>query len=384
MNAVLVVLFWTMVFLAVYPFAFYPLLLLAGGALVRRTVRKAGVTPTVGFIITARNEARGIREKIENTLALDYPEDKLEIIVASDASDDGTDEIARSFADRGVRLVALPARGGKSMAQNAALAAATGEIIVHTDATTLLEPRGLRMLVRSLADPTVGCVTSEDRSVAAGGGADPEGAGLYTRFEARVRQSEARLSSLIGVSGSFYAVRRELRPPLPPDVIDDFYVPLTVIRHGRRVVPEPEAVGIVTRSKDLSQEYARRVRTFLSGMGVFFRAREMLNPFRFGWTSFQLVSHKLLRWMLPFLLAGILLVSVLLAPVHWLYAALLAAQVLLLAAALAGRRMARAGKSPPRPFRLAYYFCLMNAALLDAWWKRLRGVRTATWEPTKR
>jgi cellulose synthase/poly-beta-1,6-N-acetylglucosamine synthase-like glycosyltransferase len=376
--------FWGSLVLFAYPFAIYPLLVLVGGAIVRRTWARADGTPSVSLIVTARNEEAGLAAKLDNCLALDYPRGKLEILVASDASTDGTDAIARAYADRGVILARLETRGGKSLAQNAALARATGEVIVHTDATILLDPGALRALVRPLADPRVGCVTSQDRSLSAGPATGVETAGLYTRYEIAVRNAEARLTSLIGVSGSFYAVRRELRPPLPAEIIDDFAVPLAVIRAGKWVVPEPTAWNDVRRSKDLSQEYRRKVRTFLTGMRALFHHAEMLNPLRHGLTSFQLLSHKLARWLWPFLLVAIFATSAALWPAGPVYALALMAQSALYAAALAGWMHLRAGRTPPRPVRAAYYFALVNVAILHAWWKLARGESTAIWEPTRR
>ena len=376
--------FWVAAFLFVYPFAVYPLLVLAGGAVVRRTWTKADVTPRVSFLVTAYNEEASLAAKIENALALDYPPENLEILVASDASTDRTDEIARSYAGRGVVLVRLDERGGKTRAQNAAVARATGEVIVHTDATILLDRGALRTLVRGMADPRVGCVTSQDRSPAPARATGVETAGLYTRYEIAVRNAEARLTNLIGVSGSFYAVRRALRPPLAPDLIDDFAIPLHVIRQGKWVVPEPEAWNDVRRSKDLAQEYRRKVRTFLTGMRVLARAPGMLNPFRHGLTAFQLFSHKLARWLWPFLLVGIFQSSALLAGAHGFYALALLAQLALYGAALAGWSYVRAGKTPPGPLRPAYYFAMVNVALVHAWIKLVRGDDPAIWEPTRR
>lgn len=380
----LVILLGIICFFLIYPLIIYPLLIIAAGFFRKRETLKKDITPSISLIITAYNEAESIKLKLENTLELDYPQDKLEIIVASDASTDKTDEIVRSFADRNVKLVALPYRGGKSMAQNAALAEAAGEIIVHTDATAMLPAKSLRRLVSAMADPQVGCVTSHDRSIGSDTEAGIEGAGLYTRYEIKVRESESRLKSLIGVSGSYYAVRRKLRPPLAPEVIDDFYIPLWVIRNGYRVVPEPQAVALIRRSRDSRQEYQRRVRTFLTGMRVFFRVTDMLNPFKFGLTSFQLLSHKLARWLMPFLLIGLLITSAVLAKSHWLYAALLGGQLALYGLAYLAHRKIKAGRRPGALSSKAYFLVLINIAILDAWSRLVRGESFITWEPTRR
>jgi len=381
---ILALIFWALIVLVIYPYAIYPLLAVIAGALFRRKLDTGEITPSLSVIITAYNEAGTIEQKLENTLALNYPRDRMEIIVASDASDDGTDQIVGRFAGRGVRLVRAPERSGKTAAQNRAIEVASGEILVFTDATTMLYRNSLHSITRPFADPRVGCVSGQDLSVEGVRGSGVEAAGLYTRFEAFVRNSEARFTSLVGVSGSFYAVRRSLRPIMEPELIDDFYVPLHVAREGFLALPEPDAVGIVKRPRSFYHEYQRKVRTFLTGMITFYEMRGMLNPLRYGMISFQLASHKLARWLSPFFLYLLFLVNLPLVVKGPFYAVAFAAQVLFYLVALAGHLMLRARYMPPRPVRFVFFVVMVNVALIDAWQKFLSGERIVAWEPTKR
>ena len=206
-------LFWISMALVVYTYAGYPLVLLLLGRRRSPAVAPSELAPRVTVVIAARNEADKIRRKIEHTLALDYPADRLEILVASDASDDGTDAIVEEYADRRVRLVRAPQRNGKEHAQSLAIAVARGDVLVFTDAATLLEPLALRSLVRNFDDPTVGAVSTEDCLVDAAG--NPTGEGLYVKYEMLVRRLESRFHSLVGLSGSCFAMRRALCQPWP-------------------------------------------------------------------------------------------------------------------------------------------------------------------------
>ncbi len=205
-------LFWVSMAFVMYTYVGYPLALWLLGKRRSRDVVGSEIVPTVSIIIAARNEADKIQRKLDHTLALKYPTERLEIIVASDASDDGTDEIVKAYAARGVRLVRAPQRNGKEYVQGLAVAGATGDVIVFTDSATILEPEALRSLVQNFADPTIGAVSTEDCLVDAAG--NPTGEGLYVKYEMWVRRLESRFHSIVGLSGSCFAMRRELCTPL--------------------------------------------------------------------------------------------------------------------------------------------------------------------------
>ncbi len=377
-------LFWWSAALILYPYLGYPLLLRALRAgLGVRPVAKARETPSMTLVITAYNEVQNIRQKLDNALALDYPADRLQIVVASDCSDDGTDAIVREYAGRGIELVTQPERRGKVAAQNAAIQRATGDILVFSDARIQLSGGSLKAIAANFADPEVGCVSSTDRVVADRAEEEGEaGEGAYVRYEMWLRQLEAETGTLIGASGSFYAVRASLAGVWDPKLTRDFLTPLKVVEAGYRAVPEPDAVGTYHALHAPDDEFRRKVRTVMRGMAVLWHMRQLLNPLRRPGVALRLWSHKVLRWTVPFFLLLLFIASAALAPTHRFYALVLAAQVAFYALALAGyinRRLeARA------LFRLPLFFAGVNLSILLAWVRFARGARQVTWEPTRR
>ena len=372
-------LFWACVVFVFYAYFGYPAVLHVVARLFGKPVRRAAVTPRVSFIIAARNEAARIRAKIENTLALDYPRDLMEIIVASDCSDDGTHDIVREYAGQGVRLVAAPERRGKEFAQSLAIKASAGEILVFSDASTRLEASGVRNIVQNFADPGIGCVSSVDRVVGADG--QPSGEGAYVRYEMFLRSLESRIGSVVGLSGSFFAARREVCDPWPVDLPSDFNTLMNSVRKGMRGVSDPTAIGSYADLDDPQKEYARKVRTVTRGLKSLGRNLHLLNPFRHGVSAWELFSHKLCRWLVPFALVGALASSLALAPGSLGYAAVAAIQLAGYAfAAVVVPTGARVGG----PWRLVPFFVLVNVSILHACFNLLRGRGAATWEPSQR
>ncbi len=373
-------LFWSSVAFVGYTYAGYPLLLWGLSLLRSRSVRKEPIHPMVSLIITAYNEEKRIREKLENALAQDYPNDRMEIIVASDCSTDGTDEIARSFGQAGVRVARLPHKGGKEAAQKFAVESAMGEILVFSDVATTLPPNGIRTIVANFADPSVGCVSSVDRFVDEDGRVSGEGA--YVSYEMMLRRLESAVNSLVGLSGSFFAARRVVCRDWAPDLQSDFNTLLNSIRLGLRGVSDPESVGYYKNLLDERREYDRKVRTVVRGISVFMRSLALLNPFRYHLFAWQLLSHKLCRWMVPFALILALLSNSVLAWDSSVYRALLAAQVAfygLAAAYLWSHRVPKVAV-----LRLPSFFVMVNLSILDAWLRYLRGDRILSWDPSKR
>ena len=377
-------LFFASMFLVAYTYAGYPLVLWVLTRIRARDARKGAMLPSVSIIVAARNEADKIRRKIEHSLALDYPQDRLEILVASDASDDGTDDIVREYSSRSVRLVRAPQRKGKEHAQGLALAAATGEIIVMTDAATILEPEALRTLVANFADLSIGAVSSEDVIVDAAG--NPTAEGVYVKYEMWVRRLESRFHSLVGLSGSCFAIRRTLCSYWPSTLASDFLSALHAARGGYRVVADPSARGRFVAVTSSQAETRRKVRTFLRGITVLMANLDLLNPFRYGRFAFQLASHKLLRFVAPLLLLTALAASALglargdraLRVLFWL-------QVGFYAIGVGSGRVAFLQRNAlVRLVRLAHFFTMVQWAMLLAWGKYALGQQQTTWEPSKR
>jgi len=365
--------------LVVYAYLGYPLVLWIFTKIKSRDVWTKEISPRVSIIIVARNEVDKIRQKIENTLALGYPAESLDVIVASDASDDGTDEIVQEYASRAVRLVRASQRRGKEYAQGLAVSVAKGDIVVFTDAATLLEPDALTKLVRNFSDPTIGAVSTEDLLVDAAG--NPTAEGLYVKYEMWVRRLESRFYSLVGLSGSCFAIRKELCSDWPSTLASDFMGALRAARGGYRSIADPSTRGEFLAVVSAQYEMRRKIRTFLRGITVLIANLDLLNPFRFGRFAFQLASHKLLRFCVPFFLltalitSGLLLSNPLLSVLFWMQVGFY------LLASLGGIR---------GPFkrlalvRVAHYFTMVQWAMLVAWGKYALGHQQLTWEPSKR
>lgn len=372
--------FWLSVLFVVYAYVGYPLALKVLSRIRSRPVRKGDIIPTVSFVITAYNEERRIRDKIENTLKLVYPQEKLEIIVASDGSSDRTDEIVMSFESRGVRLVRATRRGGKEATQQMAVAASRGEILVFSDVATAVAADAVARIVRNFHDPTVGCVSSVDRFIDAEGRVSGEGA--YVRYEMFLRGLETRVGSLVGLSGSFFAARRSVCREWAADLQSDFNTLLNAVKAGLRGVSDPEAVGYYRNLTDERKEFDRKVRTVQRGIAVFMRGRALLNPLRYGLFSWQLLSHKLCRWLVPFAMIAALVSNACLALESASYLALLCLQVAFYVVALAGLWL---GSFPgSRLIKLPSFLFLVNLSILKAWYRYLKGERLVKWDPSMR
>jgi cellulose synthase/poly-beta-1,6-N-acetylglucosamine synthase-like glycosyltransferase len=372
-------LFWISMFLVVYTYLGYPLVLWALAKLGSRDVLKTEISPSVSIIIAARNEADKIRQKIDHTLALAYPKERLEVLVASDASDDGTDEIVKEHAARGVRLVRASQHSGKEYVQGLAVAVAKGDVIVFTDVATILEADALRKLVQNFADPTVGAVSTEDLLLDAAG--NPTAEGLYVKYEMWVRRLESRFHSLVGLSGSCFAIRKDLCTDWPSTLASDFMGALHAARGGYRSIADPSALGRFVAVMSAPAEMRRKVRTFLRGITVLLANLDLLNPFRYGRFAFQLASHKLLRFIVPFLLVATLTTSGLLRG-EPIFAGLFWGQVGFYLVGCVGGLVTSSQRH--RVVRVAYYFTMVQWAMLVAWGRYVLGRRQVVWEPSKR
>ncbi|HMF29333.1 MAG TPA: glycosyltransferase family 2 protein, partial [Candidatus Cybelea sp.] len=330
----------------------------------------------------AYNEERDIEAKLKNTLALDYPRDRMEIIVASDCSTDQTDDIVRSFAAQGVILRRQPDRTGKTIAQNRAVKASSGAVLVFSDATTMLEPDAIRKIVRNFADPEVGCVSGQLIYANSHSSAVAGGCRSYWSYEKFLKSCESKMGSLVGVSGCLYAVRRICHARLASDMIDDFAIATEIHLQGLRTVYEPEAVAVEDANRRSRDEFRMRVRVIKQTLSALHRYRHTLNPFRHKMFAFQMISHKALRYAVPFLLIVAFIASGWgSGSVVWLRYAFVG-QLALYGAAITGlvreRRKLKLG-----PLAFPYYFALANAASLVAFWKALRGETYVVWEPIR-
>jgi len=365
-----------------YIYLGYPLAAFVLSRVLCRTVRRRACEPHVTILIAAHNEEGHIGATIANKLSLDYPRDSLEIIVVSDGSQDATDAIVRSFAHRGVRLIRQEPRQGKTAALNQAVPEAAGEILVFSDANSLYAPDALRHLVENFADPEVGYVTGKMVYAAPDGSLVGDGCSAYIRYENLVRAWETLSGSIVGVDGGIDAVRRDLYRPMRADQLPDFVLPLAVAEQGYRVVYEPRALLREDALRSTADEYRMRVRVTLRALWALWDMRGLLNPFRHGVFSFQLFSHKVLRYLAVVFMACAALCNLLLATRSLFFRAALVLQALFYGLALAGRVYEKRGAAPRLLF-IPYYFCLVNVAAGHALVRFLRGEKQVVWTPRK-
>lgn len=374
--------FWLGVAALFYTYVGYPLLLIIMSKVRSKPVRRAPYTPTVTVIIAAYNEERDLAAKLENTLSLDYPKSHLEVMVTSDCSTDRTDEIAQSFASRGVRLHRQTERLGKTAAQNAAVEQARGEIIVFSDATTQYRPDVLRVMMPSFADPSVGCVTGRVVYTSSADSTVGQGTRSYWNYEFLLKEHESAVCSLIGVCGCMYAVRRSAYIPLYHEACSDFLIATTMVQQGLRAIYEPDAVCMEEPNTQARKELSVRVRIITQTFADLWRQRGILNPFRHGFYAIELLSHKVMRYLSPIFLLTIFLTSGLLAAQHTFYAVIFAAQAVFYLVAMISWLFDKAGVKT-RWIVLPQYFLITNLASLIAVFKLVQGERYTKWEPLR-
>lgn len=380
MTEIVLVIFWLSLAMLFYAQAGYPLLMALASRRHGEIVESPTRWPRVSLIIPAYNEQGVLAAKLENTLQIDYPSGQLEILVASDGSDDGTVEIARSFESRGVNVLAFAKRRGKASVLNDAASRATGELLCLCDANVLFRPNALRRLVARFQDDGVGAVSGEVRlsSQDSDFGA---GESMYYRIERAVQRGESSVGSMMGVDGGMYLVRRELYQPLPPEtILDDFAVSMNVIRQGKRVVYEPRAVADENATPSARQEFRRRVR--IAAGAVQSLRRRHFPPARRPVEAWQFVSHKLLRWAGPALLPLLLLSNGLLWNAGVGYRVALGGQVFVYALAAAGMLSLRIRQT--QPGGVAFYFVMSHAAMSVGLLKGALNRQRVTWAKAER
>jgi cellulose synthase/poly-beta-1,6-N-acetylglucosamine synthase-like glycosyltransferase len=379
--------------LALLPVAFglwayvgYPLALWLLTRFRAREVRvdDPAVWPVVSFSLPAHNEERNIRATLDSLLALDYPRDRVQIVVGSDASTDRTEEIVREYADRGVELVRLDLRAGKTAVENGLVPYLRGDLVVNTDATIRILPGSLKPLVRAFQDPTVGVASGRDVSVGDEAREANRAESGYVGYEMWVRSLETRKGGIVGASGCFYAIRRDLHESMfPTHLSRDFASAMIAHEHGYRAVSVDEAVCLVPRARSLRDEYRRKIRTMARGLETLWFKRALLNPFRHGDFALMLFSHKLCRWLVHLLLPVGTVALVILGARHGLALALTLVVALGIWIGVMALRWP-AGKPMPRLVQVGGYLFAANLAGFQAWIQALTGDQNPIWEPTRR
>lgn len=398
------ILFFTALALILYSYVGYPILLMLLSYLFPRRTRRAKIMPRLSLIITAHNEEQTMHAKLLNALSLDYPRDRYEIIVASDCSTDRTDAIVNSFAMQGVRLYREARHYGKTIAQNRAVKLSTGEILVFSDATTIYENQALRAIVRPFADPQVGCVAGQlvyltPNSPTVVG----KGCRSYWSYEKLLKYFESRLGSLIGVSGCLYAVRRSCHAQIRDDMIDDFVVASEIRAQGLRTVYEPEAVAFEYTNEGYRDEFKMRVRIIKQTLSALARYRHLLNWRENRSFLFQMVSHKVMRYLVPFFLLALLVANYALvnwndcvqvlhgdfsgvaqrSPLAQWFLLCWGGQILFYLSAVVGYVLTKLHLKRLGPLALPVYFVLVNLAVLIAILTSLSGENYVVWEPIR-
>lgn len=371
--------------LALYTYLGYPAILKLLSLRARRS-RHTQVKhlPRISIVLPVYNEAAVIAATLERILAIDYPVDRRQILVVSDASSDGTDATVSHFADRGVQLLRLPRRQGKTAAENAARQQLTGDIVVNTDASVRIDPAAIKALVAAFTDPSVGVASARDVSVANVTEQVNRGEGAYVGYEMWIRDLETSVDGIVGASGCLYAIRADLHTlPIPEDLSRDFAAALTARENGYRAVSVPQALCYVPRGTSLRQEYRRKVRTITRGLATLAYKRALLNPLRYGAFAWMLFSHKVCRWLVPALMvAAVVALSALAVRAEWSRILLVAAGTIAVLAAI-GWLLAERVKLP-RLLALPTFVVAGNLAVLNAWLRLLAGRRAPVWEPTRR
>ena len=375
--------FWSALALIIYMYFGYPILLGLLAQLHRRPIAHDSASlPRITLLISAHNEKGVIRDKLLNSLALEYPGELIKILVISDCSDDGTDEIVLGFAARGVRLVRLNDRLGKSSGLNHAYAQAVGEILIFSDANAMYQPDAVRFLVRHFSDPQVGYVVGNARYLERPSESDSaQSEGLYWRLETWLKKKESDFGSVVGGDGAIYAIRRELYSPLRPTDINDFLNPLQIIARGYRGVYEPSAICFEEAGDTFEKEFRRKIRIVSRSLNAVRRAPRVLLPWIQPRHWFSLVSHKILRWFAPFFLLLALFASLAL----WsnpFYRAISLLQLLFYFLATMGWIL-ESRVSTPIFLYLPYYFTLVNLAAVLGVLKCFGGSLTSTWQTVR-
>ena len=378
-------LFWASGAVIAYIYALFPVLVVLRGLIRPRPVHRAAIEPTVTLLIAARNEAAVLPAKLDNLRALDYPSDKLDVVIASDGSTDATNGIlaaARAGLTPRLRVIELPP-SGKAAALNAAAGLADGDILVFSDANSMYLPDALRALVRPFADPEVGGVAGNQVYAARQRG-DALGERGYWSFDRLLKEFESRAGNAIGGTGAIYAIRRELFRPVPAGVNDDFYETAGVIEQGRRLVFAANAIAVEPPAAGMQLEYGRKVRVVTRAMRCVLAMPRLLDLRRHGFYAIQLWSHKVLRWGMAFPLATLFAASAALAPRSTFHAAAFYGQAALYTLGTLGLVAPRVRAAGGPLVGVPAYFVMVNVAAMRALADVVLGRAVDRWETDAR
>lgn len=372
------VVFWVCLAVCVYIYFGYPALLWVVSRFRSRPVAEAEVTPFVTFIVPAYNEERNIAAKIENTLGLDYPADRIEVLVMSNGSVDRTNDIVRGFTDPRVQLVALP-QPGKMEALNEGARLSRGEVLVFTDADFLLDHHTLREIARKFADPQVGGVCgARNTAVVREGDATGEGEGMYARWDKWQKVRESRIGSVFAADGLLYAIRRSLYTPITdPAQSDDMAISMRVVTQGYRLLYEPRATAYEKAVVKASEEFRRKIRITNHSVSALLKLGAPLVTS--GFYSVELLSHKLIRHFIAYFLIPLFIANAFLATTSVFYMVTLAGQLAIYGLALIGAFVRNLPIGRSRFFTVPYYFCFVNAAAFFGILTMLRRHKTTAW-----
>jgi cellulose synthase/poly-beta-1,6-N-acetylglucosamine synthase-like glycosyltransferase len=384
-------LFWISLFIIIYTYVGYGILLYI--ILKLKNIIKGkpdpaviGYTPTLTFIVAAYNEAYCIREKIENTLSLEYPRDKIEFIFITDGSTDATPAIIQEYSS--IKLLHKDGRSGKIAAVHRAMQEVKTDIVVFTDANTMVNKQALLLMSRHYIDPSVGAIAGEKRVQIEETADATAGEGFYWKYESKLKKWDSALYSVVGAAGELFSIRTNLYEPVEPDtILDDFMISMNIAKKGYRIIYEPEAYAMEKASADTGEELKRKIRISAGGVQSTLRLKSLLLPFKQPVLSFEYISHRILRWVLtPYLMILVFLLNMLFViQVGWfgLYGFLFVAQILFYGAALLGRIL-EAKQMKIKIFFIPYYFCLMNYAVIAGMFRYVLGEQSVLWEKAKR
>ena len=384
----LYIIFIILIFILFYIYFGYPILLLLLSKFKKNDVEiNEKYFPSVSLIIAAYNEEAVIKDKIENSLKLEYPKDKLEIIVFSDSSTDRTDEIVKSYEKEGVKLIRIEGRKGKTICQNEVVKLAKGEISVFSDANSMYEPAAIKKIVRNFYSEKIGCVVGELKYGVLNSTNIVKGENVYWNYDKILKKLESKICSVVTGNGAIYGLRKSIYVPLERNMISDFIEPLEIFKKGYRIVYEPEAAAWENTAENSQKEFGRRIRIVTRSACSLLRnnsLRELLNPFRYGIFSVQLLSHKVLRWFSGALMILIFLLNILLLDKGTFYNLTMLGQGIFYMFALWGfiNEIWLKRKSA-KILHVAYYFCLSCVAMLYGMINAFRGKEMVTWETVR-
>lgn len=378
-------LFWVATFLVAYTYIGFPLVIILRGLLLHRPYKQKTFTslPTVSVVISAYNEAKSIVTKLDNILLMNYPADLFEIVIASDGSTDGTDEIIELYQEYKVKLLSLP-RVGKAAALSAAVKATSGEILVFSDANSMYTPDAIKELVQPFVDPEVGGVAGNQvYKMGSVEGVSGEGERAYWGFDRMLKQFQGKVGSTLAATGAIYAIRRSLFRPIPDGVSDDFFTSTEPIVQGYRLVFAPAAIAYEPVAATGQAEFSRKVRVIIRSWKAFIFRKELLNPFRYKFYAIQFFSHKILRYLVVFPLLILILVSPFLWDAGLLYQLAILGQVAIYSCALLGWLLNGTRLGHKKLFTIPFYFCMVNIASLVAFISVVQGHQIKLWEPQR-